>query len=301
MRRALAGIALLMATGCNGGEAIEPASETARAAPQDLFGTDTTVKPSRPDAVLRYGEHARAFAELRLPAGKGPFPLAIVFHGGCWKTGIATQAYMAPLATRWQNEGIATLNVDYREVGDGGGWAGSFADWAAVEDTVRRLDRKYPVDLTRISLVGHSAGGLPAQWLAMGQGSDGPVGNRLPMVVQNAVVFDGPADLARESEAFDGLCGFSSVAPFMGGTVAQLPERYAAISPIGHAPRLQNLMFVQAVLPEPNEQAAAALRKAGVRLSVRANPGASHFEVITPGSPVYQSVEPEILRLLRQR
>lgn len=301
MRRALAGIALLMATGCNGGESVEPATEASRAAKPDLFGTDATVKPSRPDAVLRYGEHSRAFAELRLPAGKGPFPLAIVFHGGCWKTGIATQAYMAPLATRWQAEGIATLNVDYREVGDGGGWPGSFADWAAIEDVVRGLIRKYPVDLTQVSLVGHSAGGLPAQWLAMGQGGDGPLGVRSPMIVQNAVVFDGLADLAREAEAFDGLCGFSSVAPFMGGTVAQMPERYAAISPIGHAPRLQNLMFVQAVLPAPNDTTADGLREAGVRLSIHANPGASHFEVITPGSPVYQAAEPEILKLLRQR
>ena len=297
MRNALAGDFLLMAAGCapGTGPSVEKAPESG------LFGTDAKVVPSKPDAILRYADHPRGFAELRLPKGKGAFPLAVTFHGGCWKTGIATQAYMAPLATRWQEQGIATLNVDYREVGDGGGWPGSFVDWDAAAGLIRGLAPRYPVDPTRITLVGHSAGALPAQWLAAASGQDGPVPNRLPTLAQNAIVFDGPSDLARESEAFDGLCKFSSVAPFMGGTVAEVPARYATIGPITHAPRLRQLIFVQAVLPPPNEVAAEALKAAGVRMAVHANPGASHFSVITPGAPEYQAVEPELLRLLRQR
>ena len=305
MRNALAGVLLLMAAGCAPGTGPTPDGATNAAQPKSaqpgLFGTDAAVTPSKPDAILRYADHPRGFAELRLPNGKGPFPLAVIFHGGCWKTGIATQAYMAPLATRWQEHGIATLNVDYREVGDGGGWPGSFADWDAAADLIRELAPRYSVDLTRITLVGHSAGALPAQWLAAASGSDGPVPNRLSTLVQNAIVFDGPSDLARESEAFDGLCKFSSVAPFMGGTVAEVPARYAAIGPLAHPPRLRHLMVVQAVLPPPGEVAAEALRAAGVRVTVHANPGASHFSVITPGAPEYQAVETELLRLLRQR
>ena len=266
-----------------------------------LFGTDAIVAPSKPDAILRYADHPRGFAELRLPKDKGPFPLAVIFHGGCWKTGIATQAYMAPLATRWQELGIATLNVDYREVGDGGGWPGSFVDWDAAADLIRTLAPKYPVDLTRVTLVGHSAGALPAQWLAATSGSDGPVPNRLPTFAQNAIVFDGLSDLARESEAFDGLCKFKSVAPFMGGTFAEVPARYAAIGPLAHAPRLRHLIFVQAVLTPPNDVAFEALKAAGVRVTVYANPGASHFSVITPGAPEYQAVETELLCWLMQR
>jgi acetyl esterase/lipase len=266
-----------------------------------MFGTDAAVAPSKPDAILRYANHSRGFAELRLPKGKGPHPLTVIFHGGCWKTGIATQAYMAPLATRWQEQGIASLNVDYREVGDGGGWPGSFEDWHAAGELVRELARKYPVDPTRITLVGHSAGALPAQWLAAASGKDGPVGPRRPLLARNAIVFDGPADLARESAAFDGLCRFSAVAPFMGGTLEEVPGRYAAIGPLTNGPRLKNLMFVQAVLPPPDPIAAEALRASGVCIAAHANPGASHFDVITPGSPPYQAQEPEILRVLRER
>ena len=132
-------------------------------AQSDLFGTDAHVAPSTPDAILRYADHPRGFAELRLPASKGPFPLAVLFHGGCWKAGIATQAYMAPLATRWQQLGIATLNVDYREVGDGGGWPGSFADWHAAAGLIAQAARHYPLYLARLTLVDHSAGATAAQ------------------------------------------------------------------------------------------------------------------------------------------
>ncbi len=111
------------------------------------YGTDANLKASQPDEVLRYATHPRGFAELRLPQGEGPFPLAVIYHGGCWKTGIASQAYMAPLATRWQQEGIATLNVDYREVGDGGGWPGSFEDWEASAKLIKDLAQRYPVDV----------------------------------------------------------------------------------------------------------------------------------------------------------
>lgn len=263
-----------------------------------MYGTDANLAPSKPDAILRYADHPRGFAELRLPKGAGPFPLAVIFHGGCWKTGIANQAYMAPLATRWQELGIATLNVDYREVGDGGGWPGSFEDWAAAEEMVRGLAKDRRIDLARVTWVGHSAGALPAQWLAANQGDDGPVKRVKRALVADAIVFDGPADLARDQAPFDALCQFSAVAPFMGGSVEQQPARYAAVSPLGHPGRLGRLHFVQAKLPAPHPDALAALREAGVQVEVTLKPEATHFDVITPGAVAYESVQPQLLAIL---
>lgn len=295
MRNALCGLALLMAAGCM--ETGDPAPPVA--ASGDLFGTDANIIASKPDAVLRYADHPRGFAELRVPDGEGPFPLAVIFHGGCWKTGIANQAYMAPLATRWQQQGIATLNVDYREVGDSGGWPGSFADWAAAAALIDEVATARSIDRTRVTLVGHSAGALPAQWLAMEQGPAGPLGVRPPIGVRAAIVFDGPADVGAERGAFDALCEFSAVDPFMGGTPAERRARYEAISPAMNAPRLEDLLFVQAVLPAASSATQAALRRQGARIEVRENPGASHFAVITPGHKIYQANEAAILRILR--
>ncbi len=34
---------------------------------------------------IYYGENENQFGELRLPAGNGPHPVAIVIHGGFWR------------------------------------------------------------------------------------------------------------------------------------------------------------------------------------------------------------------------
>jgi acetyl esterase/lipase len=294
---------LLLAAACTPAPApATSATEEAPAAVQPnnaTYGTDANLAASKPDAILRYADHPRGFAELRLPKGRGPFPLAVIYHGGCWKTGIASQAYMAPLATRWQQQGIATLNVDYREVGDGGGWPGSFADWEASAELIDEVVRRYPVKRGWVTLVGHSAGALPALWLARMNGQEGPTGLRSVVPVAGAIVLDGPGDVGDERAAFDALCQFSAVDPFMGGAPQQVPERYQAISPSWIPPRFERVLFVQARLPAPSAATLAALGHEGARVSVRENPGASHFAILTPGNPVYEANEPAMLAALK--
>lgn len=276
-------------------EAPPPAAQPSNA----TFGTDANLAPSAPQAILPYADHPRGFAELRLPQGEGPFPLAVIYHGGCWKTGIASQAYMAPLATRWQQLGIATLNVDYREVGDGGGWPGSFEDWAASARLIDDVAARYRVDRARVTLVGHSAGALPAQWLAAAQGEDGPLGTRAPLEARAAIVLDGPGDVGAERSAFDTLCQFSAVDPFMGAAPEAFPRRYAAISPATATPQLAELLFVQAKLLAPSAATLAAIAAGGAKVNVRENAGASHFAIITPGNPVYETNEAAMVAVLK--
>jgi len=289
---------LLLAAACS------PATPAPEEAPTPVqpnnatYGTDANLAASKPDAILRYADHPRGFAELRLPQGEGPFPLAVIYHGGCWKTGIASQAYMAPLATRWQQLGVATLNVDYREVGDGGGWPGSFTDWAASARLIEEVAAKHPVDRARVTLVGHSAGGLPAQWLATSQGADGPVGKRAALTARAAIIIDGPGDVGAERPAFDALCQFSAVDPFMGGAPEAAPARYAAISPATTAPQLAQILFVQAKLPAPSAATQTALGASGAKVAVRENVGQSHFAIITPGNPAYTANEAAMLAVM---
>lgn len=262
------------------------------------WGTDAHLSPSQPDAVLRFGERPRDYAELRLPDGNGPFPLAVIWHGGCWKTGVADTAYMAALATRWQQQGVATLNVDYREVGDGGGWPGSFEDWQAASALIDTVAGEHPIDRDRVTLVGHSAGALPVLWLAGERGVDSPVGAKPPVKARAAIVLDGPGDVQTGRTAFDALCQFSAVDPFMGGTPNEAAARYAAISPRTHAPQLTEVLFVQARLPVPSEEVLAAIGAAGAKVQATANPDASHFAIITPGDRAYIANEPAMLAVL---
>ncbi|MXO73731.1 alpha/beta fold hydrolase [Altererythrobacter aerius] len=264
-----------------------------RPAPLGMYGTDANLAPSPPDAVLRYASHPRGIAELRVPAGEGPFPMAVIFHGGCWKTGIADQNYMAPLATRWQQQGIATLNVDYREVGDGGGWPGSFADWRDAAGLIDQVARRHPIDRARVTLVGHSAGALPALWLPGPEGEGGPLPGRNALTARAAIVLDGPASVGREQPAFDALCEFSSVGPFLGDD-----GRGNAIAP---RPMLREILFVQARLPAPPAASLAEAGAGGARVVVRTNPGVSHFAIITPGDPAYAANEAAIIAVLQGR
>ena len=113
----------------------------ARLRPRDVDGL-----PSRPaDARVSYGEDALQFGELRLPPGSGPFPVAIVIHGGCWVSRLATLQNTAALADALRDAGVATWNVEYRRLdSQGGGWPGTFADVGAAADHVRSPPTRAP-------------------------------------------------------------------------------------------------------------------------------------------------------------
>jgi acetyl esterase/lipase len=189
---------------------------------------------SEPTVTQPYGAEALQFGELRLPAGTGPFPVAVIIHGGCWTKGFATLRNTAPIATALAKQNIATWNIEYRQVGDaGGGWPGTFLDWGAAADHVRALAKSYPLDLARVIVVGHSAGAHAALWVAARHRlpAESAVRQGDPLPMRAAVAIDGPCDLIG-FVGFDArVCGGPVVASLMGGTPAEQPERYRQASP----------------------------------------------------------------------
>jgi acetyl esterase/lipase len=122
----------------------------------------------RPPAgeVIAYGDAPSQYGELRLPDGEGPFPVAVLIHGGCWQFEYAVD-YIAPLAADLNAHGIATWAIEYRRLGEaGGGWPGTFDDVVAGLARLETVVEDRPIDTDRMVLVGHSAGGHLALWLA---------------------------------------------------------------------------------------------------------------------------------------
>ncbi len=103
-----------------------------------LRPADIVKLPSAPAAArIAYGSDTNQFADLRLPEGRGPWPVIAILHGGCWAE-YADVTYTAPLATALTREGWATWNVEYRRVHqEGGGWPGTFTDAARGLDALR--------------------------------------------------------------------------------------------------------------------------------------------------------------------
>ena len=127
---------------------------------------DVRKSPSRPpDQKISYGNGPRQYAELRLPQGGGPFPVIAILHGGCW-TGFAGAEYDAAVATALAEKGYATWNVEYRRAHEtGGGWPSTFDDAERGVQALREASRKYPLDLKRVAILGHSAGGQLALYV----------------------------------------------------------------------------------------------------------------------------------------
>ncbi len=125
------------------------------------------VQPPAPGPILAYGADPLQHVELWRPAGKGPFPVVLMLHGGCWQTGVAKADIMHMLAADLVKRGIAVWNVEYRGVDvPGGGYPGTFQDVAAAADLLGREGPKLGLDTRRVVAVGHSAGGHLALWLA---------------------------------------------------------------------------------------------------------------------------------------
>jgi acetyl esterase/lipase len=234
--------------------------------------------------VERYGPDDLRSGELRLPPGKGPFPVAILVHGGCWRAEVDTLKGISPLAEALRARGIATWNIEYRRIGNaGGGWPGTFEDVAAGADHLAKLAAKHPLDLNRVTLVGHSAGAHLALWAAS-RGKLAEPYSRSPLKPRSVVAIDGPGALAPFIGIDAQVCGVPVIEPLMGGTPAQKPDAYRMASPMAHLPFGMKQLLVEAELGPFMKPYAAAARKAGDPVEELAPAGANHFDIITPGT-----------------
>ena len=128
------------------------------AAAESVMGVADLAKLPRPepDHVIAYGERAQQFGELTLPKGEGPFPVAVLIHGGCWLSSHSVD-YFRALSEAISALGFAVWSIEYRRVGDpDADWPATFSDVAKAADAVRRTDiqlsRRRPSRCVRPSL-----------------------------------------------------------------------------------------------------------------------------------------------------
>lgn len=235
---------------------------------------------------LTYGDDPSQFAELSWPEGaSGPVGVVVLVHGGFWQAAYGLE-YAQPLAPSLLERGWATLVIEYRRVGNGGGYPATLDDVAAAVDLLAEAGTPdgVGVDLDRVVAVGHSAGGHLAAWLATRPGQEAGDPGADPAVTVAAVVSQaGVLDLA--AGAADRLGG-GAVQSLLGGEPAEVPEAYAVADPTARLPLGVPVLAVHgtddSLVPIGQSEAfAAAATAAGDDVEVRPVPG-DHFAVIDP-------------------
>jgi acetyl esterase/lipase len=239
--------------------------------------------------VVRYGDHPDQVANLHVPDNEGgPWPVVVVVHGGFWRERW-DRTTTTPLARDLATRGYVAWNVEYRRLGQGGGWREMLADVAAAADALAGVE---VADLDRVVTLGHSAGGHLALWLA--------ARTEARVRVRAAIALAGVVDLAAAARA--GL-GQGAVVELLGGTPSEVPERYAAASPAALVPlRIPQLLVhgtEDTIVPLRQSTDYEELARSGgdvvelVRIA-----GADHFDVIDPGHAAWAAVVERLPRLV---
>ncbi len=192
--------------------------------------------PSTPSRHA-YGTLPSQWGELHLPEGDGPFRVCVLVHGGFWKAEYAAEL-MDDLAADLMARGWAAWNIEYRRLSPGpddargGEWPALFEDVAAAVDLLVDLAAAHPLDLDRVAVAGHSAGGHLAGWIAGRPGLPAGAPGAGPRVrVVAAVLQAGVLDLAAKAAQDDE--GAERVAALIGVTDVEVAEADVASSPCG--------------------------------------------------------------------
>ena len=189
-----------------------------------------------------------------------------------------------PLAADLAGRGWAAWNLEYRRLGEGrgggGGWPMTFADVAAGLDHLATL-QDARLDLDRVLLVGHSAGGQLALWAAgRAQLPAGAVGAG-PQVQPRGVVALAPVtNLVRAGVHARTL---------LGGAPEQVPDRWAQADPLAAGAPPVPVLVVHPVADQTvplarSQEYVARARSRGGDVTLVEVEDEGHRDPIDPGS-----------------
>ena len=232
--------------------------------------------------TFRYGPAACQAGELYLPDGRHP-PVVCLLHGGFWRLPYGRDQ-MHPIACDLARRGYAVWNIGYRRVGEpGGGWPGTFDDVSAGLDQLAELAAGgIALDLGRVAVAGHSAGGLLALWWAARQ-------TRKRLQPRVAIGLAPVLDLV---QAHDSSPHASAVADLLGGAPHAQPLRYALASPRALLPLGVPQCILHGALDDRLPIATArtytaAAMAAGDDVRLTELPDAGHMDFLDPDGEVH--------------
>lgn len=229
---------------------------------------------------MAYGDDPSQWAELHAARGVSR-GVVVVIHGGFWRAQYDA-SLGTPLAADLSDRGWTVLNVEYRRVGNGGGFPATLDDVSAAIDLLAGVD----VDTSTVVTLGHSAGGHLAAWAASRtRFEEWSGGVEVTHVVSQAGVLDLTA--AQEQGLGDG-----AVDAFMGADASG--AAYDLADPSRHLPLAVPVWAVHApdddIVPisQSRDYVAAATAAGGDATLVEVSGG--HFGVIDTASSAWADI-----------
>jgi len=274
-----------------------------------IFYTDLLARPRpTPTRKVTYGAADQQTGTLFLPVGTGPHPVVVLIHGGCWLAKLSGPELMDYAAADLQRRGYAVWNVGYRRLGhEGGGYPGTFLDVAAAVDLLRELAPQNELDLSRLVLAGHSAGGQLALWAAarphLPKLSSLYDANSLR--VRGVACLAGILDLEDYRANGPLACGGpKTIDRLVSAQAREGADAYADTSPARLLPIGVPYVLISGDLDEivPKEfnsrfaQKARAAHESAREIAIA---GAGHFELVDPQSAAWQRIVTEIEALAK--
>lgn len=219
-----------------------------------------------PRKTVIVGAH-RLKVDIYEPVGGRRFarPAVLMVHGGGW--GAGDRSELATLAHTVAQQGVVALSMDYRLTSQGAHWPAPAEDVASVLKWMRGHAGDLGIDGQRIALLGGSAGGHLAAWVARD-----PDPKKRP---NRLIVLWGPWDLERLPEG-----GPDWVRPSVAVLLNGRPAREA--SPLFHLidgmpPTLIVHGVDDEIVPiDQSRRACAALRGIGNDCTLVELPGQRH-------------------------
>lgn len=244
--------------------------------------------------VESYGALALQRGEWWVPpaAFAGRLPTVVLVHGGFWGP-TYDRSLEDALAADLAGRGFLCWNIDYRAADQP--WPATLTDVATAYDFLQRGQFADRIDAARIAVVGHSAGGHLALWLASREQADGFRPG--PGVARPALVV-AQAPVAALAQGFEQGLGGGAVERLMGGSPKQHPERYAAADPIALLPTGVPAVLVHGSSDDlvPVGQSEAYVEAAGTGARLVTYDG-GHFEHLDPASKACQQLREALAAL----
>ena len=276
-----------------------------------------SLPAAAPTETISYGEAPSQKVELFLPPPSADNPdalrpVVVLIHGGCWQQKVAGMELVRPAAGGFLEKGYAVWSITYRRIDEeGGGYPGTFEDVGKAIDALRDHAEANKLDLNRVVLWGHSAGGHLALWAAGRHKlpADSPLRSADPLRPRGVVSVGGFGSLQKWETEIRTVCGADSVPKLAPATTADGAERTAdqrfsdtspdRLAPTGVPSVMLHGVFDYVAFPAIGLDFAQDGRKAGDRVDIQIAPVAGHFEVIAPGTAAFSQGMAAVERFAR--